>query len=234
MPVLRDLLRHDPSPLDPLTVTIDHLFSLYPGRSGAILSPRPPQPDGVSVLGESRRARLRGRLVEVWLALWSARQETDVTLSHLVEAAGVSADYRDVVEDVARLDADSRARLTADVRSHLVVLRETLGSLPPRLQVDLAVRRRLWLAGDRGELRVRIDAVLSLPTRRVLLDVTTSPLGEEVESLALVALADLAVGQRPSRIARISTANGDVRALDVNDQLVDLAITTLQSRLEAA
>ena len=232
--IIEQLLQPSPGLTHDIDADLRDVVSLGPATNPLVIAPRLSPPRGVIELADSRRARLRGRVVEVWLSLWAARSGVRPTVKDLLDAAGVSDQYRDVVESFSSLDPDSRARLVADLRSHLSVLDGLLGAPSPTVAIDLDVRRRVVLAHGAGELRVRVDVVVSRQGQRGLLDVTTSPLDHQIEPFALTALADVAVGRRPTRVAQLSTATGDVHWIDVDDALLDLAFTTLRQRSEVA
>lgn len=236
VPLVDELLRPSDVTLDSL---VDHVRQyLVPVTSASdparVITARPRIPEGVSELAQARRARLRGRLTDLWLVLWAVRRPVDDSLGELLDAASSSRAYQDLLDDVAQYDADTRARLFADVRAHIQTLSEVLGPRPARVEVQLGVRRRLALGISGTELRVHFDLVVTLPERRGLVDVTTSPLDPDDAPLALLALADLLAGYHPRRVAQISSATGEVRMREVDGALVDLALSTLHERTRAA
>jgi hypothetical protein len=143
-----------------------------------------------------------------------------------------------LVEDLTRFDADERAQLRADLEAHAVVLRRTLGSLPPNWMPRSAVRSRVALASGRLLLADVVDLMAGIVGPRVsvaLVDVTTSPLGPDAEDrLAYHALVQtLRTSRVPLASAMLSTATGDVLVRTVDDDVLEHAATYVRSCIEA-
>ena len=146
---------------------------------------------------------------------------------------------RELVEDLARFDADERAALRADLEAHAVVLRRTLGSLPPSWMPRSAVRARVALAGGRLTLVDVVDLMAGIVGSRAsvaLVDVTSSPLGADAEDrVAYHALVQtLRTSRVPLASAMVSTATGDVLSREVDDDVLERAAAYVLRCIEAA
>ena len=144
----------------------------------------------------------------------------------------------ELVEDLGRFDADERAALRADLEAHAVVLRRTLGSLPPNWMPRSAVRSRVALAGGRLILVDVVDLMAGIVGPRAsvaLVDVTSSPLGADAEDrVAYHALVQtLRTSRAPLASAMVSTATGDVLSRTVDDDLLERAASYVRARIEA-
>lgn len=146
---------------------------------------------------------------------------------------------RGFVEDLKRFEPDERAALRADVEAHAVVLRRTLGSLPPSWMPRSALRSRVALANGRLLLVDVVDlmaGIVGAHASVALVDVTSSPLGADAEDrIAYHALVQtLRTSRVPLASALVSTATGDVLSRFVDDNLLERAIAYVRGCIEAA
>lgn len=190
-------------------------------------------------LHDSARARLRGALVSVLARLHAvgtpvgdAYEDAVAAWSAEVPAPGLRACFD-------ALDADGRARLATEVTAHYVTLSRALGALPPAWPVRTAQRTSLRLAAGRVLVRDSVDLVLGASdadsTSVVLVDVTTSPLGENAErALRFHALVEtVRAGEAPWRSAILSTATGELWQRDLDDELLARALEDLVASVYA-
>lgn len=183
-------------------------------------------PPGADTLA-SELGRLRGVLVHQVLRLASV----GVTPEHpFVDAlAAWRLDARGaLVACFDQLSPDDRARLEADVSAHAVTLRRALGDIPASWMPRSALRVSQRLAGGRVLLHDLVDLMVgttSSVASVAILDVSTSPLGEDAErALRYHALVQtLRTSVPPLRVSSFSSATGELWIRDVDDDLLTRA-----------
>ena len=187
------------------------------------------------VAGASSYARLRGLYVAAALRLVVNGHSMANPLDELTVAFDRLGSEGDVAAMVAQLSGDDRARLEAELRSHVSLLSQELGTIPPNWRPRTMVRSAVVLAGGALELRDQVDLVvgthLSPVASLALLDVTTSPLGPDAERVmryhALV--STLRTGSLPLRTAMLSSATGERWTVDVTPELLHRAVADIAS-----
>ncbi len=188
----------------------------------------------------SELGRLRGLLVTTALRLLVNGVHLDDSFADVHEAWLSTQAAGPLRQSFELLNDDQRARLAADIRSHVSVLREHLGAIPSSWRPRTVVRTRLLLGGGALELRDEVDLVVGSPFEDVaalaLLDVTTAPLGENAERVlryhALV--QTLRSGVVPLRSCLFSTATTDLWSRDVDDELLQRALADVASVLQGS
>ena len=199
---------------------------------------------GTADLMGSARARLRGALVSTLVRL----RVVGATIADAYEVALVAwradSPSPELLDHLAGLDADERARLGADVAAHFVALNRALGSAAPGWALRPGSRASVRAAQGRVVLRDSIDLTLEASADErlslVLLDVTTAPLAEGAQrALRFHALVEaLRAGVVPWRSAVLSTATGEVAWRDVDagllaEALDDVVAAVYDGRLAA-
>ena len=203
--------------------TIEHPLVL---RSSSLRS-------DVQLAGASAFARLRGLYVTAALRLivnGCVPQNPFVELTSAFERLGTDGE---LVALVDQLSGDDRARLEAELRSHVSVLSRELGTIAPSWRPRTMVRSTVLVAGGALELRDQVDLMVGTHAASVaslaLLDVTTSPLGPEAERVmryhALV--STLRTGSLPLRTAMLSSATGERWTIDVTPELLQRAVADI-------
>jgi hypothetical protein len=175
--------------------------------------------------------RARGVLVTTALRLLVNGVHLSDSFADVLDAWRRAQGASEVTQGVDQLDADDHARLAADVRAHVSVLRDHLGTIPSNWRPRTAVRTRLFLGAGALELRDDVDLVVGSSFEDVaaiaLLDVTTSPLGIEAERVlryhALV--QTLRSGVVPLRTCLFSTATGELWSREVDPDLLQRAVS---------
>jgi hypothetical protein len=175
-----------------------------------------------SVLG-----RERGALVSVLVRLLSVGVVADPWRDALAAWRASSPDDP-LLDALAHLDDDERARLRADVRAHAATLSDALAGIDPRWLPRSGVRARVSVASSRVELYDTIDLMIGVNGTRAsicLLDVTTAALGaDDVRVARYHALVQtLRTSHAPRRSAIFSSATGELRVLDVDNDLLHQA-----------
>ena len=198
-----------------------------------VRAPRAPGP-----LVASSAGRVRGMLVHHLVRLAAAGYDWRDPAFDALAAWRTSAP-RELVDEVARFDAEEHAQLRADVEAHAVVLRRALGTMAPGWFPRSAVRARVVLASGRLHLVDVIDLMVGLvgPYASVaLVDVTSSPLGPDAEDrVAYHALCQtLRTAHVPLASALVSTATGDVLSRPVDDELLERAVGYVRDCLGAS
>ena len=178
-------------------------------------------------------ARLRGLLVTTALSLLIHDQPLEDPFEDPMAAWCSTQGDTTLLTAFAAADADVQARLQADVRSHVSVLRDALGAFPSSWRPQTAVRSQVLLSGGALVLRDDIDLMVGSVTDRFaalsLLDITTAPLGDAVEhTLRYHALVQtLRSGVVPLRVAIFSTATADCLIREVDTELLQRAVRDL-------
>lgn len=234
-----DVLRGDPSArpatdeTTPLALRA-RLESAVGPREEALIVRAPRGEGGLA----ASAGRLRGILVHELVRLAAAGYDWRNPAVDAL-AAWRANGPRGFVEDLKRFEPDERAALRADVEAHAVVLRRTLGSLPPSWMPRSALRSRVALAGGHLLLVDVVDlmaGIVGAHASVALVDVTSSPLGADAEDrIAYHALVQtLRTSRVPLASALVSTATGDVLSRFVDDDLLERAIAYVRGYIEAA
>jgi hypothetical protein len=182
-------------------------------------------------------ARLRGLLVTTALSLLVHEQGLDDAFDDTLSAWSSNQSDTTLLTAFLTDDAEVQARLRADVRSHVSVLREYLGTFASAWHPQTAVRSRVLVSGGALELRDEIDLVVgSVTDSRAalsLLDVTTAPLGDRADqTIRYHALVQtLRGGVVPLRVALFSTATADCLVRDVDNTMLQRALDDLDTHL---
>jgi hypothetical protein len=177
-------------------------------------------------LSHSSLGLLRAALVTQLLRLRCVGVRIENAFNDAVESWRANATDADLLARFDRLDADDRARLATDVIAHDVTLSRALGELSGHWMARTCVRATQRLAGGRVLLRDVVDLTMGAhdtdTAAVVLLDVTTSPLGEGAErTMRFHALVEtLRTSIVPLRTATFSTATGELWARDVDATLL--------------
>ena len=185
----------------------------------------------------SPMARLRGLLVTTALSLLVHEQVLDDAFDDTLSAWSSNQSDTTLLTAFLTADADVQARLRADVRSHVSVLREYLGTFASPWHPQTAVRSRVLVSGGALELRDEVDLVVgSVTDSRAalsLLDVTTAPLGDRADqTIRYHALVQtLRGGVVPLRVALFSTATADCLVRDVDNTMLQRALDDLDTHL---
>jgi hypothetical protein len=204
-----DVVGHRPL-TDPLTISSAHLNA---GGSPAEATTSP--------LG-----RARGVLVSMAFRLLVAQVHVADPYEDAMIAWRSEHPHDELLEGLAHLDEDQRARLKADVTSHVTTLTRVLGTIPSGWRPRTSQRVRQSFAGARVCLRDVIDLVVGsthLDVANVaLLDITTSPLGAGAErTMRYHALMQtLRSSVVPLRTSILSSATGELWTLDVDHELL--------------
>ena len=234
-----DVLRGDPAsrPLtdDSAPLALRARLEAAVGEREEALIVRAPRAESTGLA--SSAGRMRGILVHELVRLAAAGYDWRNPAVDAL-AAWRANGPRELVEDLARLDGDERAALRADVEAHAVVLRRTLGTLPPNWLPRSAVRSRVALAGGRLILVDVVDLMAGIVGPRAsvaLVDVTSAPLSADAEDrVAYHALVQtLRTSRVPLASAMVSTATGDVLSLAVDDDLLERAASSVCAHIEA-
>ncbi len=172
-----------------------------------------------SILG-----RARGALVSVLVRLLSVDAVADPWGDALAAWRASSPDDP-LLEVLAHLDDDERARLRADVRAHAATLGHALVGLDPRWLPRSGVRARVTVGPSRVELHDTIDLMIGVNGTRAsicLLDVTTAALSADDDRIARyhALVQTLRTSRAPRRSAIFSSATGELRVLDVDHDLL--------------
>lgn len=177
-------------------------------------------------LSSSALPRIRGVLIAQLLRLHCVGERIDHAFDEAVDAWRGDVGTHDLLARLEQIDDDERARLAADVDAHFVTMTRALGSLSSHWMPRSAVRASQRLAAGNVVLRDVVDLMIGTNVAGrssvVLLDVTTSPLGEGAErSMRYHALVEtLRTSIVPLRTSAFSTATGDLWALDVDHGLL--------------
>ena len=184
-------------------------------------------------LQSSTIGRFRGLLVTTALRLLVNGIHLDDLFVDPLEAWRSTCSDGALLQQLEDLDADQSARLAAEVRAHVNVLRTHVGPVPSAWRPRTGVRSTLLLDG--GALQLRDDVDLQIGTQRsdvasiALLDMTTEPLSPASEQLlryhALV--HTLKTNVVPLRTALFSTATGELWTRDVDRTLLEAAVADL-------
>ncbi len=233
-----DVLRGDPSARPstdetiPLALRARLEAAVDPRREALVV--RAPRGEGGFA---TSAGRLRGILVHELVRLAAAGYDWRNPAADAL-AAWRANGPRELVEDLTRFEPDERAALRADVEAHAVVLRRSLGSLPPNWMPRSALRTRVALAGGRLLLVDVVDlmaGIVGAHASVALVDVTSTPLGADAEDrVAYHALVQtLRTSRVPLASALVSTATGDVLSRFVDDDLLERAISYVRGCIEA-
>lgn len=170
--------------------------------------------------------RARGVLVAMAFRLLVAQVHVDDPYDDAMIAWRSERPHDQLLEELAHLDEDQRARLTADVASHVTTLTRVLGTIPSSWRPRTSQRVRQTFAGGRVCLRDVFDLVVGSTHLGVanvaLLDITTSPLGPGSErTMRYHALMQtLRSSVVPLRTSILSSATGELWTLDVDHELL--------------
>jgi hypothetical protein len=190
-------------------------------------------------LSLSTMGRIRGVLITQLLRLHCVGMDINHAYEESLQAWRGDAHGSELLERYAQLDDDERARLETDVTAHAVTLTRTLGTVPGRWFPRCAVRATQRLAGGQVILRDVLDLVIGTNNAETsgvaLLDVTTSPLGEETErTLGYHALVEtLRTSFAPLRTSAFSTATGDLWSMDVDHELLQRSAEDVLAIIDA-
>ena len=188
-------------------------------------------------------AQVRGVLVHQLLRLASVGATIVDPLEDALSAWRSEVVTNDLLEQVARLNPNERARLRTDVAAHFVTLSSALGDIGAGWLTRTSVRAAQRLSGGNVELRDVVDLMVGTTAACVssvaLLDVTTAPLGEGAErSLRFHALVQtLRTSVVPLRSSVFSSATGALWTRDVDFALlarsVDDVVSAVRDRAVA-
>lgn len=191
-------------------------------------------------LESSPLARLRGLLVTTALTLLVHDQHLTDPFEDTMSAWCSNQGEATLLAAFSAADADVQARLRADVRSHVSVLREHLGTFASSWRPQTGVRSVVMLSGGafvlRDEVDLKVGSVVDANAALSLLDITTAPLGDTADqTLRYHALVQtLRSGVVPLRVALFSTATADCLIRDVDTALLQRAIDDLTTYLSTA
>jgi hypothetical protein len=184
------------------------------------------QPIATADLALSSLGLLRGALVTQLLRLRCVGVSIENAFDDAVETWRAEGADNQLFVKFNQLDADDRARLATDVIAHDVTLSRALGELSSHWTARTSVRATHRLAGGRVVLTDVVDLTMGAHNAGtaavVLLDVTTSPLGEGAErTMRFHALVEtLRTSIVPLRSATFSTATGELWTRDVDATLL--------------
>jgi len=175
----------------------------------------------------SQLGRLRGVLVHQVLRLASVGVTPEFPFADALAAWRLDARGA-LVTCFDQLSSDDRARLEADVSAHAVTLRRALGDIPASWMPRSALRVSQRLAGGRVLLHDLVDLMVGTTSgvaSVALLDLSTSPLGQDAErTLRYHALVQtLRTSIPPLRVSSFSSATGELWTSDVDDDLLNRA-----------
>lgn len=182
-------------------------------------------------LGASTHGRLRGVLISHVVRLLSMGVNIESAFDDAKVAWCAEVGTSELYETMNQLDDEERARLVTDVAAHCVVLTRALGVVPSSWMPRSSVRATQTLGGGNVVLRDVIDLMIGTTGHEVasvaLLDVMTTPLGEDAERLmrfhALV--QTLRTSTMPLRTAALSSATGDIWIRDVDIALLQRSVS---------
>ncbi len=183
-------------------------------------------------------AQLRGILITQALRLLSAGVDIGDIVADLLSAWRAEVGHNALTDLVDRLETDDIARLATDVTAHWITLKRSLGPLSSRWLPRTSLRAYQRLAGGNVILRDVVDLMVGTTTGDVasvaLLDVTTSPLGEDAERvLRFHALVQtLRTSVVPLRSSMFSTATGELWSTDVDDELLQRSVDDVFAAIE--
>jgi len=179
-----------------------------------------------SDLSDSTLGLIRGALVTQLLRLRLVGIVIENPFDDAVAAWRADTGAGALLASFDQLDADDRARLATDVTAHDVTLSRSFAELPLHWMARSCVRASQRLAGGHVVLRDVIDLSIGMTgsdvAAVVLVDVTTSPLGEGAErTLRYHALVEtLRTSVVPLRSAAFSSATGELWSRDVDPALL--------------
>jgi hypothetical protein len=172
-------------------------------------------------------ARLRGTLVSQLLRLRVVGAAIDEPFADALAAWRAQRPEDALVAGFDQLDEDERARLSTEVTAHFVTLDRALGEVRAAWLPRTGVRATQRLHGGRVILRDTVDLMVGAVSEVAsvaLLDVSTSPLGEQSDRIlryhALV--QTLRTSVVPLRSTMFSSATGELRSLEVDHELLVL------------
>jgi hypothetical protein len=177
-------------------------------------------------VAQSSTGRIRGVLLSQLLRLLSVGVSIDHAFDDALAAWRGELGANELLDHLATLDDDERARLATDVEAHCVTLTRALGEVPAQWKPRSNVRAIQRLAGGNVVLRDMVDLMIGTSTSEVasiaLFDVTTSPLGEGAErSMRYHALMQtLRTSVMPLRTCTFSSATGEIWIRDVDYELL--------------
>lgn len=174
----------------------------------------------------SARGQLRGLLVNQLLRLLSVGVAVDHAFGDALAAWDGEGDGGPLRAHFDQLDPEERARLATDVTAHAVTLSRALGPIPRAWSRRTALHATQRLAGGQVVLRDVVDLLIgsteSDVASVVLVDITTTPLGQGAErAMRYHALVQtLRTSLVPWRTAAFSTATGELWVHDVDGALL--------------
>ena len=175
-------------------------------------------------------SRARGVLVSTAFRLLVAQVHVSDPFDEAMSAWRSEHPHDGLLDTLTHLDADQRARLRAEVASHVTTLTRTLGTIPSSWRPRTSQRVRQSFAGASVCLSDVIDLVVGSTHLDVaniaLLDITTSPLGPGSErAMRYHALMQtLRSSVVPLRTSILSSATGEIWTLDVDHGLLIRAV----------
>jgi hypothetical protein len=190
-------------------------------------------------LSSSTLGLIRGALVTQLLRLRLVGVTIDNAFDDAVAAWRADAGAGPLLATFDQLDGDDRARLATDVTAHDVTLSRCFGQLPSHWMARSCVRATQRLAGGHVILRDVVDLTIGANTAEsttvVLVDVTTSPLGESAErTLRFHALVEtLRTSVVPLRSAVFSSATGEFWTRDIEPELLARSVDDVLEVLQA-
>jgi hypothetical protein len=178
--------------------------------------------------------RLRGVLVH---QLFRLAVVGHVARDHFADACAAWRAEREDTSALDTLDPDERARLSTEVTAHGVTLASRLDVVNPawRPRTSVAVVQRLGAGAVvcRDRLDLVVGSAGSSAAAVAILDVTTSPIdNDHLRVLRYHALMETFRSlAAPLRVAALSTATGDLVALDVDRELLRVGLDELQESI---
>jgi len=212
----------------------DHVFSVFGARrdeSTVVISSATLNASGsVQELSHSPLSRARGILVSTAFRLLVAQVHVTDPFEDSLSAWRGEHPHDDLLDSLAHLDDDQRARLCADVASHFATLKRAMGTIPSSWRPRTSQRARQSFGGGTVYLRDVVDLVVGTTHLDVanvaLVDITTSPLGPGSErTMRYHALMQtLRSSVVPLRTSIFSSATGELWTLDVDHEVLIRAV----------
>ena len=193
-------------------------------------------------ISDSTLGRARGVAVTTLFRLLVAQVHVEDPYEDALSAWRGERPRDELLGAVEHLDADQSARLRADVAAHFATLSGGLGPIASQWWPRTSVRAIQTLGGGNVQLRDVVDLVMGTTASDeasvALVDVTTSPLGENAERVMRfhALMQTLRTSIVPLRTSMFSSATGELWSRDVDSELLMRAVrdlVTLLGTLEA-
>lgn len=198
----------------PLTVTSASLHLARPSRE----------------MSDSVLGRARGVAVSTLFRLLVAQVHVEDPYQDALSAWRGERPHDELLRAVEHLDADQNARLRADIGAHFATLSRGLGPIASQWWPRTSVRALQTLGGGNVQLRDVVDLVMGTTASDdasvALVDVTTSPLGENAERVMRfhALMQTLRTSVVPLRTSMFSSATGELWSRDVDTELLMRAV----------